>query len=287
MPRILIAGCGYVGGAAAELFYAAGWEVEGWTASGESAALFSEKPYPVVVCDAADPASVAARGGRFDVVIQSLSSGGGDAASYRRVYFDSAKNLLENYPTATLLFTSSTSVYAQRGGQNVDETSPAEPGRETGKILCETEDLVLAGRGIVARLAGLYGPGRAALLRRFLRGEGVAADEAERYVNYVHRDDVAAALFLLVDQRASLPAPRIFNVVDDAPMPLGECFAKFAALLDRPLPPAAGVRAVRKRGESDKRVQNRRLRERGWTPRFPSLIDGLRESVLPSWNFEA
>ena len=38
MPRILIAGCGYVGQATADLFHAAGWDVEGWTASEESAA---------------------------------------------------------------------------------------------------------------------------------------------------------------------------------------------------------------------------------------------------------
>ncbi len=33
MPRVLIAGCGYVGTATADLFQAAGWEVEGWTHS--------------------------------------------------------------------------------------------------------------------------------------------------------------------------------------------------------------------------------------------------------------
>ena len=38
MPRVLIAGCGYVGAATADLFQAAGWEVEGWTHSPESAA---------------------------------------------------------------------------------------------------------------------------------------------------------------------------------------------------------------------------------------------------------
>ena len=48
MPRILIAGCGYVGQATADLFHAAGWDVEGWTASEESAAALSAKPYPVV-----------------------------------------------------------------------------------------------------------------------------------------------------------------------------------------------------------------------------------------------
>ena len=37
MPRLLIAGCGYLGQAVADLFVAASWEVEGWTMSSESA----------------------------------------------------------------------------------------------------------------------------------------------------------------------------------------------------------------------------------------------------------
>src|SRR5437667_11004173 len=41
MPRILIAGCGYVGQATADLFHAAGWTVEGWTRSADSAAKLS------------------------------------------------------------------------------------------------------------------------------------------------------------------------------------------------------------------------------------------------------
>ena len=47
MPRILIAGCGYVGQAAADLFCDAGWKVEGWTLSAKSAAKLTGKPYPV------------------------------------------------------------------------------------------------------------------------------------------------------------------------------------------------------------------------------------------------
>ena len=47
MPRVLIAGCGYVGEAAADRFHESGWEVEGWTASVESAARLSGRPYAV------------------------------------------------------------------------------------------------------------------------------------------------------------------------------------------------------------------------------------------------
>ena len=80
----------------------------------------------------------------------------------------------------------------------MDEESAAEPTHETGLILRETEDLVREGGGMVARLAGIYGPGRSALLRKFLSGEARIDANLERYLNQAHRDDIAAALFLLV-----------------------------------------------------------------------------------------
>ena len=94
MGRVLIAGCGYVGVATADLFQAAGWEVEGWTHSGESAAQLADKPYAVRAVDIAEPSAMEAAAGRFDAVIHCASSGGGGAESYRRVYLEGARNLL-------------------------------------------------------------------------------------------------------------------------------------------------------------------------------------------------
>ena len=108
------------------------------------------------------------------------------------------KNLLAALRPRTFLYTSSTSVYAQTDGEWVDETSAAEPRHETGRILRETEDLVRQENGLVARLAGIYGPGRSALLRKFLSGEARIEEGGERYLNQAHRDDIAAALFHLV-----------------------------------------------------------------------------------------
>ena len=70
MQPVLIAGCGYVGVAAADLFHGAGWEVEGWTHSAESAAKLAEKPYPVHAVDIAVRAAVEAAAGSFEAVIQ-------------------------------------------------------------------------------------------------------------------------------------------------------------------------------------------------------------------------
>src|SRR6266536_6531205 len=281
MPRILIAGCGYVGQAAADLYHAAGWAVEGWTRSAESVATLSAKPYPICEVDISRRARVAERTGIFDVVIHCASSSGGDAGMYRQVYLDGARNLLEMFPGSKLLFTSSTSVYAQRDGSWITEESETKPTRETSQILLETEGLVLANGGIVARLAGIYGPGRSALLTKFVEGTAIIDAENDRFVNQVHRDDIASALFLLLS-REGPPAP-VYNVVDDQPILQSECYRWLAQRLNRPLPPIGKSKGPRKRGDSNKRVSNTKLRRLGWTPRYPTFADAMEESVLPSF----
>ena len=281
MPRILIAGCGYVGQAAADLYHAAGWAVEGWTRSAESVATLSAKPYPICEVDISRRAKVAERRKTFDAVIHSASSSGGDAEMYRQVYLDGARNLLETFPGSKLLFTSSTSVYAQRDGSWVTEESETKPTRETSQILLETERSVLANGGIVARLAGIYGPGRSALLTKFVEGTAIIDAENDRFVNQIHRDDIAAALFLLLSRKAE--GAQIYNVVDDQPILQSECYRWLAQRLNRPLPSIGRSTQERKRGDSNKRVSNANLRALGWTPRYPKFADGMQESVLPSF----
>jgi nucleoside-diphosphate-sugar epimerase len=281
MPRILIAGCGYVGKAAADLFHVAGWTVEGWTRSVESAARLSANPYPVRGVDVSRRAQVAEHGGMFDAVIHCASSRGGDAETYRQVYLDGARNLLETFPSSKLLFTSSTSVYAQRDGSWVTEESETKPVRETSRILLETEKLVLDQRGIVARLAGIYGPGRSALLSKFLARTAVIDPENDRFVNQVHRDDIATALFFLLGREAE--GAQIYNVVDDQPILQSECHRWLVQRLNRPLPPIGKSKGPRKRGDSNKRVSNTKLRRLGWAPRYPTFADAMEKSILPSF----
>jgi len=283
MSRALVAGCGYVGVATAELFHAAGWEVEGWTQSAESAAKLAGKAYTVRAVDISSTEAVKAAASDFDAVIDCASSGGGGAESYRRVHFEGARNLLTVLQAATFLYTSSTSVYAQTGGEWVDEESAAEPLHETGLILLESEDLVLQSGGVVSRLAGIYGPNRSALLRKFLSGEARIDASRERYLNQAHRDDIAAALFLLVnlpDERR--PANSIFNVVDDQPITERACYEWLAERLSRPVPPTSTVARTSKRGLSNKRVRNAKLRGLGWIPQFPTFAIGMENSVLPA-----
>ena len=276
MPRVLIAGCGYVGEAAANRFHESGWEVEGWTASIESAEKLSSRPYRVGAVDVTD----AKISGDFDVVIHCVSSRGGDEEEYRRIYFEGAQNLLRAFPAATLLFTSSTSVYAQVDGSVVDETSPAEPRHAKGRILRETEDLVLGAGGIVLRLGGIHGPGRSFFLTRFLEGSVTSHD---RLINQVHRDDIVSAIALLAEQRSEFRR-EIFNVVGDEPIKTSDAYAWLGSRLKKSVPATTGAERPSKRGQSNKHVSNRKLRALGWTPRYPTIEVAMNESILPSFG---
>lgn len=277
MARVLIAGCGYLGTATADLFHGAGWEVEGWTHSRDSARELAAKPYQIQAVDISDRAAVRSTTA-FDAVIHCASSGGGGAEGYRRVYLEGARHLLEVLRPRRFIFTSSTSVYAQEDGAWVDEESPAEPAHETGRILRQTEGLVRQNGGTIARLAGIYGPGRSALLRKFLSGEARIEGDGGRFLNQAHRDDIAAALLLL----ATLPNEEMVNVADDLPMTQRGAYEWLAARLGQPLPPGTNAPAARKRGASNKRVRNAKLRALGWTPRYPTFVSGMEESVLLS-----
>ena len=269
MPKVLIAGCGFVGLATARLFLERGWEVIGLTHSEESAAKLAAEALPVFACDIAEHAAVEAQAhlGPFDAIVHCASSGRGGAEQYRRVYLEGARNLAAVFAPASLLFTSSTSVYAQTDGGWVTEDSPAVPDRETGRLLRETEDFVLSQKGIVARLAGIYGPGRSVLLRKFFDGTALIEGDGTKWINQAHRDDIAAAIVHLVHARVH----GVFNINDDRPLSQRELYSWLAERSHRPLPPSGPIDPNRKRGWTNKRVSNAKLRALGWAPQFPSF----------------
>src|SRR5437762_13103498 len=105
MPRILIAGCGYVGQATADLFHEAGWMVEGWTCARESAGSLAGKPYLVYALDITNRVQICTRPATFDAVIHCASSAGGNADAYHQIYLKGARNLLDRFDGSIVIFT--------------------------------------------------------------------------------------------------------------------------------------------------------------------------------------
>jgi nucleoside-diphosphate-sugar epimerase len=274
MPRVLVAGYGYVGSVAAKLFAEAGWDVTGWTRSQQKTGAAGERATSLQAVDITNLEMVRRHAFAANAVVHCASSG---TDSYRRVYRDGAANLAAAFSASCIIFTSSTSVYPQRDGSLVTEESPAEPDSDNAKILREAEQIVLGNDGIVLRVAGIYGPGRSFLLRNVMNGTAIATD---RIVNQVHRDDVASAIFFVAHCQGIQP-PRIFNVADDNPVPRPEILAWLSERLNVPLPDSVAV-TEREKGRSNKRVSNAKLRALGWAPVYPSYREGFERSVLPA-----
>jgi nucleoside-diphosphate-sugar epimerase len=275
MPRVIIAGCGFVGLATARLFQRAGWEVLGITHSPESAERLRNDGLRAAAADISNRDSVdgLARERGADVVIHCASSNLGGAEAYEAVYLRGCENLIGALSPERFIFTSSTSVYAQTDGGEVTEESPATPPRETGRILRAAETLVLDAGGIVARLAGIYGPGRSVLLRRFFSGEAVIEGDGMRLINQVHRDDIATALKTLAEQGKA----GIYNVADSTSMAQRDLYAGLSQRFQMPLPPEGPINPNRKRGWTSKRVSNAKLRASGWALQYPSFFDAVEK----------
>lgn len=260
MSRLLIAGYGFLGQALEGIFAKAGWYVDTLSRSVGD-----------ITCDLGDAESVQALPGGYDVVIHCASSGGGGEDKYRAVYLNGVFHLIERFSDAHILFTSSTSVYGQKDHSEVSEDSLAEPGTAKGMILREAEDAVLAARGTVARLSGLYGPGRCHVLKNLLAGVACIDGSGERIMNFIHRDDVASALLLLVE-KADKTRGEVFNITAE-PVSQLVCYQSLAMHFGVPMPESVDSNAPRKRGNTSKRVGNKKLRELGWQPRYAEFLE--------------
>ena len=232
----------------------------------------------------------------FDWVVNCSASGGGGADAYRRVYLEGNRNLtawLAGVPLKKFVYTSSTSVYGQNDGSLVTETSPTEPEAPKAKILVEAEKLLLAassgsrGRSphqqnfpaVILRVAGIYGPGRGHWFKAFLRGEARIEGDGARSLNMIHRDDLIGVLIAALER--GTPG-EVYNAADQEPVSQRRFFEWLAAELNRPLPPtvAADAETWRKRGVTNKRISNAKLRaELKYEFRFPDFRAGYTAEI--------
>ncbi len=277
MSRILIAGCGYVGTALARelaglgqdvfaLRRAVGVEIPG--VSWISADLLRRESLENLPAD-------------LDFVVYTAAAGGSSEKAYRRAYVDGARNLLaalgsQGQELRRIFFTSSTGVYGQNAGEWVDEESPTEPRRPTGRILLEAERVFLDSPwpATILRLGGIYGPDRTRLIEQVRHGEAYLGTASPLYTNRIHRDDCAGALAHLM----TVPDPQpTYLGVDQEPVLKSEVRNWIAGHLDLPPVPRDADQAV-----TGKRCRNTRLIESGYELRYPTFRDGYRDLLDPS-----
>jgi len=272
----MVIGCGYLGAKLLRQLTRTGWKATGITLSESSAEALRSEGLKVVAADLRTSDFRLISENNPAVVIHCASSGQRGPGAYNEIFLETTRRLIKETIFEHLIFTSSTSVYAQTDGSVVTESDPAEPERETGKILKETEGLVLAHHGTVLRLAGIYGPGRCVPLQKLLAGEATIEGSGDRPINSIHRDDAVSAFCLAAGHRWQ----GIFNVADNTPVTQLEWFQWVCSRLRQPLPPFVPPDLNRKRGWTRKRVSNAKLRSSGWTPQYPSFREGVEEILL-------
>ncbi len=92
------------------------------------------------------------------------SAGGDTAEACRAAYVEASRTLLAaaaRHGARKMVYTGSTGVFGQRGGEVVSEATPPTPASPSAEVLVEAERLVLWGSGgapaCLLRLSGLYG----------------------------------------------------------------------------------------------------------------------------------
>lgn len=265
-PSLLIAGAGYLG-QEIERIAESNYQVYTLTKSGGDGSM---------ACNLSDDTEVARIAGltpAIDYVIHCASSGRGGPDAYRGVFVKGCRSLLTHFPKSSLLFTSSTSVYHQTDGSEVDESSTTEPKRETSQLLLEAENIVIDGGGTVARLAGLYGPDRSVVWRKFRTNEAIIEEDGRRILNQINVHDAARACLFLLENSAT----GIFNISDNIPLTQLETYQGLSQILDKPLPPTGEKNTSRKRAWTHKKVLNSKLTNLGWQPKYQSFLDAAKE----------
>ena len=184
--------------------------------------------------------------------------------AYRVVYCETLRNLIDLLDPKFTVFTSSTSVYPQNNAEEVDESSPVG-GTPTGDILVGAEKLAIEAGGAAVRLGGIYGPDRARFIEAARSGEPLPFGAPDAFINLIHRDDAARALFHVGSNRLA----GVYNAVDDHPSRRADLAESIRA--GKLIPPGSGQTST------GKRVKNTKLRGTGWTPKHPSVLDALPE----------
>ncbi|AFR27009.1 NAD-dependent epimerase/dehydratase family protein [Arthrobacter sp. Rue61a] len=275
---VLIAGCGDLGTEAGLRFAAAGHDVVGLRRSPEKLpsgirGVFADlsKRVPELPAD-------------VDIVVVAVAADASTEEAYRAAYLNGVKNVLDalkrqSIEPQRILFVSSTAVYKDSGGAVVDESTPTEPTRFSGKVLVEAEELLFsrtrgtATQPISLRLGGIYGPGRTRLIDQVRTGQAVIPAQP-RHTNRVHRDDAAA---MIVHLTTMTPTPdRVYVGVDDHAAEMGEVMRFLASEMGCAEPPTAEPGGASDAGPGDKRCSNARIRATGFEFTFPTYKEGYR-----------
>ena len=286
----MIAGCGYVGGRIAATWHARGMRVCAITRNKAKAKELANAGITPILFDLAQTTPMPELP-NVDVVLWSVGFERTSGASRQAIWIDGLQRLLHALPPRTearrILYTSSTSVYGDGYGEDVDEHTLPIPTSEGGIACLAAEQLLQefarqsSACVSILRLAGIYGPNR--LLRRTtdLLDNVPIMSSPDEWLNLIHVDDAVTAIDAV--SRMSVP-PSLINIVAGQSVIRREYYATLAKLVDAPPPQFAASISESASQPHRRRGGNRRVvsgvRESLQIPfKYDSIIEGLNAAV--------
>jgi dTDP-4-dehydrorhamnose reductase len=184
-----------------------------------------------------------------------------------------------------IVYYSTIGVYGDHGGAWVDETTATLTRTARGRARLEDEARwagaarAQGAEADILRLAGIYGPGRNALIN-LRRDESRRIVKSGQVFNRAHVDDIAEISRLVLTRDLKR---QIWNVADEEPAPPQDVIAYAAALLGVEPPPeepfegAPLSQMAREFYADNKRVSIAKVKAKlGFAPAYPTYREGLK-----------
>lgn len=179
-----------------------------------------------------------------------------------------------------VVYLSTIGVYGDHGGAWVDESTPPQAVLDRTRMRIAAEQAwtdASRGNAAILRLAGIYGPGRNALVT-LRAGTARRIIKPGQVFNRIHVDDIASAIMAAIRS----PNGGTWNVCDDEPAPPQDVIAYAAKLMGVATPPeeafatAEMSEMARSFYASSARISNAKLkRELGVSLAYPTYRHGL------------
>jgi len=241
-----------------------------------------------LLADLDDRASLQRLGGLADIVLHLAPPPGQGQKDTRTRNLLAALGKRESLPRQ-LVYVSTTGVYGDCAGAQIDETRRLNPESSRAGRRLDAEHCLRhwgARTGVqvsILRAPGIYAADRLPV-ERLKKGLPALTEADDVFTNHIHADDLAAACLAALRHAG---ANRAYNVVDDSDLRMAEYFDRVAAAFALPHPP----RLTRQEAEKtlspmqlsfmreSRRIGNRRLKnELKLRLAYPSIDDGIAEA---------
>ena len=183
-------------------------------------------------------------------------------------------------------YLSTTGVYGDTKGEWVNENTSPNPQQERSirRFSCEKQWLETKLPIQILRLPGIYGPGRSAF-ESLLKGTTTMVDKPGQIFSRVHVDDIAGAVFFLMNLHEQGKHPSVVNVADNLPTNNLEVIAFAAKIAKKSLPSTIPFEIAKKTmspmalsfWQENRKVDNKLLcKTLGYSLIYPDFKSGLR-----------